>query len=83
MASSCAQTSSVESFSADVLLVDSEVTTAKIAPTLRISYRVVVSRLGRVGSPLRWRAAETVRSQSACCANWAVDARTNPTLRQT
>jgi DNA-binding response OmpR family regulator len=43
MASSCAQTSLGESFSTDVLLVDSELTTAKIAPTLRSSYRVVVS----------------------------------------
>jgi DNA-binding NtrC family response regulator len=29
--------------SADVLLVDSELTTAKIAPTLRSSYRIVAS----------------------------------------
>src|SRR6185503_18336208 len=57
MASSCAQTSLVESFSADVLLIDSEPTTAKLAPTLRSSYRVVVSSsvttaralLGRTG----------------------------------
>ena len=43
MASSGAQTSLLESFSADVLLVDSELTTAKIAPTLRSSYRVAIS----------------------------------------
>ena len=57
MASSGAQTSLVESFSADVLLIDSELTTAKLAPTLRSSYRVVVSSsvatarafLGRAG----------------------------------